>query len=71
VRTGSAIPAPGQVTTVGRALSGHYGDRLFFAGEQASMGFFGYMEGALQSGARAASRIVERLCPGALPARVG
>ena len=71
VRTGYAIPAPGQVTTVGRALSGHYGDRLFFAGEQASMGFFGYMEGALQSGARAASKIIERLCPNALPARVG
>jgi monoamine oxidase len=69
VRTGYAIPAPGQITTVGRALSGPYADRLFFAGEQASMGFFGYMEGALQSGARAASRVVERLCPGALPSR--
>ena len=70
IRTGNAIPAPGQVTTVGRALSSPYGDRLFFAGEQASMGFFGYMEGALQSGARAASRVVERLCPGALPGRL-
>jgi monoamine oxidase len=70
VRTGYAIPSPGQVTTVGQALSSHFGDRLYFAGEQASMGFFGYMEGALQSGARAASRIIERLCPGALPTRV-
>jgi len=29
------------------------------------------MEGALQSGARAASKIIERLCPNAMAARVG
>jgi monoamine oxidase len=67
IGTGYAVPAPGQVTTIGRALSEQFADRLFFAGEQACMGFFGYMEGALQSGARAASNLVGRLCPRALP----
>jgi hypothetical protein len=31
--------------------------RLLFAGEHASMPWFGYMEGALQSGLRAAHKI--------------
>jgi monoamine oxidase len=57
VRTGYSVPAPGQVTTIARNLSRPFRNRLFFAGEQASPGFFGYMEGALQSGALAASRI--------------
>jgi hypothetical protein len=57
VRTGYSVPAPGQVTTVARNLSRPFADRLLFAGEQASPGFFGYMEGALQAGLFAAYRI--------------
>ena len=50
VLTGYSIPAPGEVTTIARTLADPFGDRLFFAGEQACPGFFGYMEGALLSG---------------------
>ncbi len=70
IKTGYAVPAPGQVTTVGRALASPLEGRLFFAGEQASMGFFGYMEGALQSGARAARDLVSAVCPAARGLRV-
>ncbi|MGW2558066.1 FAD-dependent oxidoreductase [Streptomyces sp. NPDC001514] len=50
VCTGYSVPAPKEVTTIAKNLSKPYQGRLFFAGEQASPGFFGYMEGALQSG---------------------
>jgi monoamine oxidase len=36
---------------------------LYFAGEQTYLGFFGYMEGALQSGARAARNLVAAVSP--------
>ena len=55
----------GQVTTVGQALAEPHG-RMFFAGEQSHVPFFGYMEGALQSGARAAREIIRLECPEAL-----
>ncbi|MET9272064.1 FAD-dependent oxidoreductase [Kribbella sp. NPDC003557] len=58
VRTGYSIPAPGEVTTIAPNLTKPFGNRLFFAGEQASPGFYGYMEGALTSGVLAAYRIV-------------
>jgi len=58
VRTGYSIPSPGQMTTVAKRLTGSFEGRLFFAGEQASPGFYGYMEGALSSGVLAAYRIV-------------
>ncbi|WP_037887460.1 DUF4056 domain-containing protein [Streptomyces sp. NRRL S-87] len=57
IRTGYSVPGKNQVTTVAKNLSGSYAGRLFFAGEQASPGFFGYMEGALQSGLLAAFRV--------------
>ncbi|MBG0564859.1 protein-arginine deiminase family protein [Actinoplanes aureus] len=66
IGTGYAIPAPGEVTTVVRNLSRPFRDRLFFAGEQTSPGFFGYMEGALQSGLRAVAQIAaaaQSACP--------
>jgi monoamine oxidase len=63
VMTGYSVPAVGQVCTVGQALSVPLGGRLIFAGEQACIGYFGYMEGALQSGARASRAIVTALCP--------
>lgn len=67
IETGYSVPAPGEVTTVAAALAQPFGDRLFFAGEQASPGFFGYMEGALLSGVTAARAVVQALCPGAVP----
>ena len=57
-RTGYSCPAPGTVTTVSKRIAEGLG-RLQFAGEHASPGFFGYMEGALESGARLARRIAE------------
>jgi monoamine oxidase len=58
IMTGYSIPGPGQVTTVAKNLRTPYLGRLFFAGEQASPGFFGFMEGALQSGVLASEQIV-------------
>lgn len=57
-RTGYSCPAPGTVTTVSKRIHEGLG-RLQFAGEHASPGFFGYMEGALESGARLARRLAE------------
>ena len=60
ILTGYGVPGPGEVTTISpRQLEPHR-RRIWFAGEQTSTGFFGYMEGALQSGARAALDIVRR-----------
>ncbi|PWU19921.1 MAG: hypothetical protein C5B50_05680 [Verrucomicrobia bacterium] len=56
---GYSCPAPGQVTTIGRFLSLPFSRRLFFAGEHTCMPFYGYMEGALQSGLHAAVRVLE------------
>jgi len=52
IGTGYSTPAPGQVTTVGQKLSLPFQKRLYFAGEHTCVPFHGYMEGALQSGAR-------------------
>lgn len=56
-RGGYACPAPGQVTKIGPFLSRMYRNRLAFAGEHSCLAFFGYMEGALQSGFLSAMRI--------------
>jgi monoamine oxidase len=56
-RCGYSAPAPGQVTRVYPRLERGWQDRLFFAGEYASPGFYGYMEGALNSGAVLARRL--------------
>lgn len=56
---GYSFPAPGQITTVGKTLFSGIGN-LHFAGEHCSFGFVGYMEGALNSGARLAQRIASR-----------
>jgi monoamine oxidase len=53
---GYSFPAPGQVTTVGPVLRRGLG-RLHFAGEHTCYKFVGYMEGALNSGVRAARQI--------------
>jgi monoamine oxidase len=57
---GYAVPTLRQVTTIGRRLAGDHKGRVLFAGEQASPGFYGYMEGALQSGGRAAREVIKR-----------
>ena len=62
-KTGYSCPAVGEVMTKGQFLNGIHG-RTLFAGEHTSMAFFGYMEGALQSGLRVASQIAgQRLKP--------
>jgi len=58
IETGYACPRVGQVTTVAKFLSAPHAKRLYFAGEHTCMAYFGYMEGALQSGARAAKGIL-------------
>ncbi|WP_420130230.1 flavin monoamine oxidase family protein [Longimicrobium sp.] len=58
IRGGYSCPLPGQVTTIGPFLNKMYRGRLAFAGEHACLAFFGYMEGALESGLRAALRVV-------------
>lgn len=64
--TGYSVPSVGQVCSVGHWLSIPHAGRIVFAGEQAQIGYFGYMEGALQSGARAALSIVGAVCPAAV-----
>lgn len=51
-----SFPAPGEVTRAGPILRRGIG-RLLFAGEHTCPKFVGYMEGALQSGIRAANQI--------------
>lgn len=58
IKAGYAVPGVGQVTRIIPALWRPHERRLLFAGEQASPGFFGYMEGALQAGGRAAREIL-------------
>ena len=53
IETGYSCPAPGQVTTVAPRLAqraSRFNEKLIFAGEQACPTFFGFMEGALESG---------------------
>jgi monoamine oxidase len=58
-RGGYSCPAPGEVIRIGKFLSEPFCGRLHFAGEHVCLPFFGFMEGALQSGAMAAKAILE------------
>lgn len=58
---GYSSPLLGQVTTVFPKLEEGVKNRLFFAGEHTSPSFYGYMEGALQSGVRAAQQVIRLL----------
>jgi monoamine oxidase len=60
VKASYSFPAPGQVTTMGPLMAQPIAERLHLAGEHTCPAFVGYMEGALQSGVRAASRIVSK-----------
>jgi monoamine oxidase len=69
ILTGYGVPGLGEVTRIAPMQLLPHRRRLYFAGEQTSTGFFGYMEGALQSGARAARDIVvgwARPCDGSI-----
>jgi monoamine oxidase len=58
VKGSYSFPAPGEVTRLGPQLQQPLADRVVLAGEHTCYAFVGYMEGALQSGARAARRIL-------------
>jgi monoamine oxidase len=57
VKGSYSFPAPGEVTTLGPQLQQPLAGRVYLAGEHTCYAFVGYMEGALQSGARAAKKI--------------
>jgi monoamine oxidase len=56
---GYSSPAPGEVCRAGPLLSKAFSERLFFAGEHTCPAFYGYMEGALQSGQTAATAVLK------------
>jgi monoamine oxidase len=64
IKAGFTAPGIGQVFDVGRKLNRSFRDRgrLFFAGEHTQMNHFGYMEGALRSGERAAHDLIRLAC---------
>ncbi len=58
VKASYSFPAPGEVTTLGPLLQQAAGGRIHLAGEHTCYAFVGYMEGALQSGARLARKLM-------------
>lgn len=65
IKTGYSSPGLGQILTVGKLLNEPFqpfNGRLLFAGEHTEMGYFGYMEGALRSGERAAQQLIQQVC---------
>ncbi len=58
-RGGYSFPLPGQFLSQARILREGIG-HLHFAGEHASFGFTGYMEGGLESGVSLANRLIQR-----------
>jgi monoamine oxidase len=63
IMTGYWTPKPdGEIFRVGPKLNAPYHDRLYFAGEHTYPSFFGYMEGALRSGIRAANMLMSAAC---------
>jgi monoamine oxidase len=60
VRASYTCPLVGQFTTLlGAAATPELGGRLIFAGEHTSPDFSGFMNGAVESGNRAAREILE------------
>jgi len=57
IKTGYSFPGRGEVCSKVKLLNQAYKERLFFAGEHACPGFWGFMEGALRSGIIAAKNI--------------
>ena len=60
-RTGYSSFAPGEVCRAGPLLTAPYHERLYFAGEHTCPAFYGYMEGALQSGLAAAKALCDKV----------
>jgi len=61
IETGYSSPGIGKIFDTGQKLINPLHDRLFFAGEHTQMDFFGYMEGALRSGLRAARDVMKAM----------
>jgi monoamine oxidase len=55
---GYSCPGIREVTTKQRQFSSPIGGRIYFAGEYVSPAWFGFMEGALQTGVAAAQRLI-------------
>jgi monoamine oxidase len=53
--------APGEVCRAGPLLVEPYHERLYFAGEHTCPAFYGYMDGALQSGVAAAKALCDKV----------
>jgi monoamine oxidase len=66
IRGGYSCPKPGDVRTALKNMSKLAG-RLVFAGEHASPAFFGFMEGAIESGLHAAHLIFKAMNVTPLP----
>lgn len=62
IKTGYVSPKINQLIDIGEKLDKPFHERLFFAGEHTQMDHFGYMEGALRSGARAADTLMLTAC---------
>ena len=62
IKTGYVNPKIKQIFEIAEKLSKPFHERLFFAGEHTRMDFFGYMEGALRSGERAANTLMLKAC---------
>jgi monoamine oxidase len=63
IKAGYWAPLPGEIFKVSKKLTEPlFNGRLFFAGEHTDTGFFGYMEGALRSGERAANTLMLGAC---------
>jgi len=58
---GYSCLAPGEVCRAGPLLDKGFQKRMFFAGEHTCFAYMGYMEGALQSGKKAASAILDEV----------
>src|SRR5205085_12138027 len=59
IGTGYSCPAPGQVVGAQQSYVTPHNGRLFVAGEHTSPGWFGFMEGALESGIVAVARMAQ------------
>jgi monoamine oxidase len=63
IKTGYWSPLPKEIFKVSEKLTEPLLEgRLFFAGEHTDTAFFGYMEGALRSGERAANKLMMNAC---------
>ena len=68
IQTGYSSPQTGHMFKVAPELQkARGGGRMFLAGEHTQTDFYGFMEGALRSGRRAAVNVISTVCPGSFP----